>query len=64
MFIHTLDTLPKNWYLELEVRRGTKYWDDITHNLKVTISFEAESPLVDATLQVIRSNIFMEEYHI
>jgi hypothetical protein len=28
------------------------------------LSFEAESPLVDADLQVIRSNIFMEEDHI
>jgi hypothetical protein len=27
----------------------------------VTFSFEAESPLVDASLQVIRSNIFMED---
>jgi hypothetical protein len=23
MFIHTLDTIPKNWYLELEMRRET-----------------------------------------
>jgi hypothetical protein len=60
-FIHTLETVPKNWYLELEVRRGTIDWDELTLNFKVTFSFEAESPLVDATLQVIRSKIFMEE---
>jgi hypothetical protein len=60
-FIHTLETVPKNWYLELEVHRGTTDWEELTQNFKVTFSFEVESPLVDATLQVIRSNIFMEE---
>jgi hypothetical protein len=56
-FIHTLETVPKNWYLELEVCKGTR-------NFKVTFSFEVESHVVDATLQVIRSKIFMEEDHI
>jgi hypothetical protein len=26
-FIHTLDTIPKNWYLELEMRREKTSWD-------------------------------------
>jgi hypothetical protein len=63
-FIHTLEMVPKNWYLELEVRRGTTNWEELTHNFKVTFNFEVESPLAVAALQVIRSNIFMEEYQI
>jgi hypothetical protein len=30
----------------------------------VKFSFEAQSPLIDAALQIIRCNIFMEEEHI
>jgi hypothetical protein len=29
-FIHTLDTIPKNWYLELEMHRDTTEWEYIT----------------------------------
>jgi hypothetical protein len=57
-FIHTLETVPRNWYLELEVCRGTTDWEELTQNFKVTFNFEVESPLVDATLQVIRGKFF------
>jgi hypothetical protein len=45
------------------VHKGTTEWEELTQNFKVTFSFEVESPLVDASLQVIRSNIFMEDDH-
>jgi hypothetical protein len=64
MFIHTLEMVPKNWYLELEVHRGKTDWEELTRNFKVTFRFEVESPLVNEALQVIRSNIFMEANHI
>jgi hypothetical protein len=56
-----LDTLLKNWYLELEMHRETTNWDQLIQRFKVTSTFELESPLLDATLQAIRSNIFLEE---
>jgi hypothetical protein len=63
-FVHTLDTVPKNWYLELEVHRGTIDWEELSQNVKVTFSLESYSTLINASFQVIRSNIFMEEEHI
>jgi hypothetical protein len=56
----TTNPINQHWYLELEVPRGTTNWEELTHNFKVTFNFEVDSPLVDATLQVIKSNIFME----
>ena len=29
-FIHTIDTIKNNWYLELEMHRETTVWDYIT----------------------------------
>jgi len=49
-FIHTLETIPKNWYLELEMHRDTADWDYMTQRFKVTFNFEHESPLVDVEL--------------
>jgi hypothetical protein len=61
LFIHTLDTIPNNEYLELEVRRETTDREELTHNLKVTFNFEDEAPSVDTTLQVIKNKIFASE---
>jgi hypothetical protein len=48
----------KNYYVYLEVRRGTIDWEYLTHNFKVTFKFEDDVPLVDIALQVIKDNIF------
>jgi hypothetical protein len=60
-FIHMLETVPWNWYQELEVHRQMMNWEELIQKFKVTFTFEVESPLVDAVLQVIRGNFFMEE---
>ena len=52
-FIHTLDIIPKNRYLELEMHRETKNWDELTKRFKVKFTFEHKSPLVDVVLQDI-----------
>jgi len=57
-FIHKLDTILKNWYLELETRRETTRWDELVERFKVTFMFEHESPSIDAVLRDIRTNIF------
>jgi hypothetical protein len=31
IFIHTLGTILKNWYLELEMRRETTRWEELAH---------------------------------
>jgi hypothetical protein len=43
MFIHTLDTIPNNWCLELEMRRIKTKWDKLIQRFKVTFTFEHES---------------------
>ena len=30
MFIHTLGNIPRNWYIQLELRQDTVSWDDLT----------------------------------
>jgi hypothetical protein len=60
-FIHTLDTIMKNWYLDLEMCRETTRWDELVQRFEVTFTFEYESPLMDATLQAIRTKIFSEK---
>jgi hypothetical protein len=57
-FIHTLDTIPKNWYLELEMCRETTRWEELTQRFKITFTFEHESPSIYAVLQAIRMKIF------
>jgi hypothetical protein len=61
IFIHTLDTIPKNWYLELEMHRETTRWEDLVQRFIVTFTFKHESPSIDVVLQAIQSNIILEE---
>jgi hypothetical protein len=62
LFVHSLDTIMKNWYVELEVHRGTGYWEELTKKLRVTLNFQNNDPLVDSTLYVIKNNIFESKY--
>jgi hypothetical protein len=58
LFMHTLYIILKNWYIELEVYRGTRDWEELTKNFKVTLKFENYDPLIDSSFQVIKDNIF------
>jgi len=49
-FTSTLDTIPKNWYVKLELRRGTEVWGEMMKKFIYTFRFEVESPKVDNTL--------------
>ena len=53
-FILTLDIVPKNWYIELEVHRGTTNWADLSQKFLVTSSFEHDNPNVDVSFQIIK----------
>ena len=59
-FASTLDTIPKNWYVKLELRRGTEVWGEMMKQFIYTFSFEAESPTVDNALQVVMRRIWSE----
>lgn len=58
LFVHTLDTIPKNWYTEIELRRGTENWSLMIDGFKINFGFESEYPKVDTTLEMIRVKVF------
>jgi hypothetical protein len=60
-FVHTLEGIPTNWYIDQELCRGTTRWTILQHNFTVTFSFEHENPNIDATLKQIRGVIFIKE---
>jgi hypothetical protein len=39
-FIHTLDTIPKNSYLELEMHGETSRWEELVKRFKIMFTFE------------------------
>jgi hypothetical protein len=52
----------KNWYLEMEMHRETTSWDTLVQWFKVNFTFKNESPSINTMLQVIRTNIFLDEW--
>jgi hypothetical protein len=60
-FIHTLEGIPVNWYIDQELRKGTKTWAPLQQNFTVTFSFEHENPNIETTLKWIRDFIFITE---
>jgi len=47
LFVHALDTIPNNWYIELEVCIRTTVWEEMTKKFKVKLSFENNNPLIE-----------------
>ena len=58
LFCHTLDVIPMNWYLEIELRRGTGEWDILRKGFIMTFSFEDGFDYVDEALQEVKATIF------
>jgi hypothetical protein len=50
-FIHTLEGIPTNWYVDQELHRGTAEWTTLQQNFIVTFSFEHENPNMDLALK-------------
>lgn len=40
LFCHTLDMIPMNWYLEIELCHGIDKWDILRQGFLMTFSFE------------------------
>lgn len=58
IFCHTLDTIPLNWYLEIELHHGNVEWDVLKEGLLLTFSFEDGFASIDESLQQIKEIIF------
>jgi hypothetical protein len=63
-FIHTLEGIPANWYMDQEMRKETKTWVTLQQKFTVTFSFEHENPNIDVALKQIRNIIFIEELEV
>jgi hypothetical protein len=59
-FIHTLEGILGNWYIDQEMRRGTTKWTRLQQNFVVTFSFEHENPNIDLALKLIHGVIVFE----
>jgi len=57
-FIHTLETIPMNWYLETKLRHGSVNWTDSVDGFILTFIFEYDCSCLDLDLQVIKAKIF------
>jgi hypothetical protein len=53
-FIKTLDTMPINWYLQVELCLITMDWKGMTQIFLTTFLFESQFPSVDQALQIVR----------
>jgi len=58
LFCHTLDVIPMNWYIEIELRHGTGEWDVLHEGLLMTVSFEDGWDSIDEVLQEVKVAIF------
>jgi hypothetical protein len=59
-----LEGIPKNWYVDQEMHRGTTECIALHKIFVVTFSFEHENPNIDSTMKHIRGVIFIDELEV
>ena len=47
-----------NWYLEVELRRGTMEWSAVREKFVLNFSFESRFPCINTTLHTIQDVVF------
>ena len=60
LFVDILDTVPKNWYTETELRKGSENWSMMIDGFKLTFEFESEYPKIEDALEVIWTKVFKD----
>ena len=56
LFVHTLDSSPRYWYVETKLHRGTENWKTLRENLYLMFH-QSEYPSVDDALELLRIRI-------
>ena len=56
LFVHTLDSSLRYWYVETKLRRGTEIWQTLRENLYLMFD-QSEYTLVDDALELLRIRI-------
>ena len=52
LFVHTLDSSPRYWYVETKLHRGTENWQTLRENLYLTFD-QSKYPSVDDALALL-----------
>ena len=52
-FVHTLEEMPRSWYVATELRRTITTWEELSVYFVQTFSFQDANPEVCNTLQII-----------
>ncbi len=58
IFVHILYIVPRNWYIELGLRRGIITWEEMCEKIVSTFTFEDDSPSIDASFHIIKRKVF------
>ena len=58
LFCHTLDVIPMNWNLEIELHHATGEWDILRKGFIMTLSFEDGFDCINEALQEVKAAIF------
>ena len=58
LFCHTLDVIPMNWYIEIELCHGIGNWDILCEGFMTTFSFADGFDNIDEVLQEVKPAIF------
>ena len=60
MFVHTLDSIPKNQYIETKLHRGNENWSLMINGFNIAFGFESEYLEIDDALEIIRTKVFKD----
>ena len=52
--------MSKNWYIEIELRRGTVAWPLMVKGFQLTFKFESEYPEIDQALKVRKRKLLAD----
>jgi hypothetical protein len=63
-FIHTLEGIPANWYVDQELCKDTVEWTTLQKKITITFSFEHENHNIDSTLKQIKGVILIKELEV
>jgi len=58
LFCHTLDVIPRNWYVEIDIRHGTGEWDILREGFMMKFSFEGGFDSIEEALKEVKAAIF------
>ena len=58
LFCHTLNVIPMNWYLEMELHHGTEEWDFLGQGFFMTFNFKDGFESINESLQEVKTTIF------